>query len=187
MTNARDLIATLGLEPHPEGGYFRETYRSPMEVETPRGKRSASTAIYFLIPSGGESAFHRVASDEAWHFYRGAPIRLVCLGSNLDASDLVSPDFVSPDLVSPEHRAKAASRTDIVLGNDLALGHVLQYVVPANTWFGAYIEESETDFSLVGCTVAPGFDFADFELARRDILVRDYPAHESIIRRLTSD
>lgn len=161
MPTLDELVRTLALEPHPEGGFYRETYRSPVIVDTPRGPRAASTAIHFLVPGGTFSALHRIASDEVWHFYAGAPLRVVQLG---------------------EHGA----RVDHLLGPALARGQRPQAVVPAGTWFGAHVE-GDGAWSLVGCTVAPGFDFADFELGDRDALLARFPQHAELVRRLTRE
>jgi hypothetical protein len=165
---AKALIGTLGLEPHPEGGYFRETYRAGENVEASAlparfaGARSFSTAIHFLLTADTFSAFHRIASDEVWHFYAGAPINL--------------------EVLHPEGRHET-----IRLGNDPSAGMRFQAVVPAGCWFGAALagNPDPEDFALVGCTVAPGFDFEDFELAERAVLFDAYPAHRAMIERLT--
>jgi hypothetical protein len=157
--DADSIVRALGLAPHPEGGFFRETYRASGMVATPRGPRAASTAIYFLVTAGSFSALHRIASDEAWHFHAGAPLRVVVLGED-------------------------GARTDVVLGLDLERGQRPQAVVSAGAWFGARIE-GEGDWSLVGCTVAPGFDFADFELGAREALLARFPEHADIVRALT--
>jgi predicted cupin superfamily sugar epimerase len=133
MHSARDIIGILGLEPHPEGGHYRETFRDSRIVEG----RAASTAIYFLLAAGEISRWHRVDAAEIWHFYAGAPLEL-----RRAADD------------RPEER--------VVLGVDLAQGERPQAVVPAGVWQSA---RSLGDYSLVGCTVAPGFEFAGFELA----------------------
>lgn len=113
------------------------------------GSRHFSTAIYFLLEQGQYSRLHRIRSDEIWHFYLGGPLRLA---------------MIHPD-----------GKTDeIILGHDIAAGQTLQYVVPAGVWFGA-TPCAETDFSFVGCTVAPGFDFADFEMGKRESLKSAYP------------
>ena len=165
-----ELIDRLQLTPHPEGGYFRETYRAPESVggsALPRrftGERSISTAIYFLLEAGQCSHLHRIRSDEVWHFYAGDPLDVV----EIDATGGLK-----------------ATR----LGGDLGAGAVYQHVVPAGVWFGAAPAEggrfAPHGFTLVGCTVAPGFDFADFELADREALLREYPRHQDWIRRLT--
>ena len=147
-----DLVRRLGLAPHPEGGFFGETYRSsgriPKSALRPArsGDRNFSTAIYYLLPAGTRSRLHRIASDEVWHFYLGGPLELVELGPGA-----------------------GVRRT--VMGSVLAAGQVLQHVVPAGRWFGA--SPLGKGYSLVGCTVAPGFDFADFQLGERvELLVR---------------
>jgi predicted cupin superfamily sugar epimerase len=139
-TRAAELIATLGLAPHPEGGYFREIWRAGLGVEPGdrRGARSALTTIYFLLSAGAVSRWHRVRSDEVWHHYEGAPLELV--------------------LVRKEGQQLARVR----LG-PLSDGQAPVHCVPADTWQAA---RSLGAYTLVGCTVGPGFDFADFELLR---------------------
>jgi predicted cupin superfamily sugar epimerase len=159
--NATELIERLRLAPHPEGGYFRETYRAAESVGAtalPRrftGERSISTAIYFLLEAGQCSHLHRIRSDEVWHFYAGDPL------------DVMEIDGAGELKVTR-----------------IGTGGVYQHVVPAGVWFGAAPAEGGR-FALVGCTVAPGFDFADFELADRAALLREYPRHQDWIRRLT--
>jgi len=136
---AQALVEALALAPHPEGGFYRETFRAPAEVETPRGARSASTAIYYLLPAGTVSARHRVASDEVWHHYAGDPLRL-------------------------EIEHVDGRREVVTLGPDVAAGQRPQGVVPAGAWQSA--SPAGRRFVLCGCTVAPGFDFADFEMSR---------------------
>lgn len=158
---AKRLVAAFGLTPHPEGGAFRESYRSaeatPQAGLPPRfpGPRALSTAIYFLLPEGSRSRLHRIKSDEVWHFYLGGPLRLV---------------EISP----------AGAVTAVVLGRDYASGQKLQHAVPAGAWFGS-LPEPGGGFSFVGCTVAPGFDFADFELGEKAALLAAFPgAREAI-------
>lgn len=138
--DARALVDALGLVPHPEGGFYRETFRAPLEVATARGVRSASTAIYYLLPAATTSARHRVTSDEVWHHYLGDPVELV--------------------LEHPDHRLER-----LVLGPDVLAGQRPQAVVPAGAWQSARTLGER--HALCGCTVAPGFDFADFEMAPR--------------------
>jgi predicted cupin superfamily sugar epimerase len=161
--NVTEIVNRLELAPHPEGGYFRETYRASESLGAlPRrfnGARSISTAIYFLLEAGQCSHLHRIRSDEVWHFYAGDPLIVV----EIDA---------------------AGSLKTTRLGGDLAAGAVYQHVVPAGVWFGA-IPADGGRFSLVGCTVAPGFDFADFELADREKLLAEYPGLQDWICRLT--
>ena len=163
--NAGYWVAKLGLQPHPEGGFYRETYRAegliPRSALPARfhGDRSFSTSIYFLLPGGKISALHRIAADEGWHFYTGCPL--------------------SVSMISPEGRLSS-----ILLGSAPEKGQVFQAMVPHGYWFGAEPEDP-SGFSLVGCTVAPGFDFADFEMGSRDKLVEEFPSHAAIIKRLT--
>jgi hypothetical protein len=133
---AADIIARLGLEPHPEGGHYRETFRDP---RLDAGGRSFSTAIYFLLVRGERSHWHRIDAVEIWHYYAGSTLTLQI--------------------------ADADGRRSVRLGPDLVAGELPQAVVPAQAWQAA---ESSGDWTLVGCTVAPGFDFAAFELAEPD-------------------
>ena len=147
--DAADTIRRLGLIAHPEGGYYRESFRSALTLLLPDGRRRpASTAIHYLLLPGTRSAWHRVASDEVWHHYDGGALRLHLLGAD----------------------GRRLDRTDP------------QAVVPAGMWQAA---EPEADAVLCGCTVAPGFDFADFEMGSADALVRSYPEDEDLIRRLS--
>ena len=158
---ADQLISQLNLQPHPkEGGFFRETYRAVDNVSVPRysGNRSASTAIYYLLKPGTFSALHRLASDEIFHFYLGSPVRMIQLSG--------------------------AGGKEIVLGQDLSRGQQLQVFVPQGVWQGSLMEPGG-DFALLGCTVAPGFDYADYEHGQREELLRQYPEHAEMIRRLT--
>ncbi len=163
-------VKAFNMQPHPEGGYFAETYRSaeliPQSGLPDRfsGARPFSTAIYFLLESHHVSALHRIASDEVWHFYAGGPLEI----------------FV----ISP-----TGELTIIRLGNNPERGEVFQAVVPAGYWFGSKpavdSAASGVDFSLVGCTVAPGFDFADFEMAKRESLLVMFPQHKEVIEKLS--
>jgi predicted cupin superfamily sugar epimerase len=157
--DAQRLVDALGLVPHPEGGFYRETFRSPQKVEKAPGvTRSASSAIYFLLPVGTFSAWHRVTSDEAWHHYAGDPVDLHLL----DDRD--------------GHRK-------VRLGPDVHGGEVPQYVVPAGIYQAAV--PAGARYALCGCTVAPGFDFADFEMPSRSELGAAFPAARSIVAALT--
>lgn len=151
-------IAALGLVPHPEGGHYRETYRAALAVARDDARRSASTAIYYLLRHGERSRLHRIPSDELWHLYAGTGLLVHVLG--------------------------AAGHAVLRLGLDLAAGERPQQLVRAGAWFGAEVERPG-GWALVGCTVAPGFDFADLELADRAALTRAYPAHADLIARLT--
>jgi predicted cupin superfamily sugar epimerase len=167
MNSTAEIIRLLGLVRHPEGGWYRETYRSAEKLASvglpPRfgGERAFSTAIYFLLERGDFSSLHRIKSDEVWHFYAGT-----CL---------------TVRTISPAGEARS-----FVLGNDLNKGEVFQAVVPAGFWFGAEVT-GEGPYSLAGCTVAPGFDFADFELGSRAELLELWPAHSDLIRGLTRE
>jgi predicted cupin superfamily sugar epimerase len=160
-------IDKLQLEPHPEGGYFRQTYRSEVVIAREglpagfSGPRAVSTAIYFLLEGKDFSAFHRLRSDEVWHFYAGDPLVV--------------------HVLEPE-----GNYFRILLGRDLEAGQVLQGVVRAGCWFGSHVADWNS-FSLVGCTVSPGFDFADFEMGKREELVALYPPHRELIERLTRE
>lgn len=135
---AAEIVATLGMQPHPEGGWYIETFRDNAAGGA-AGGRGHSTAIYFLLERGQVSAWHRVRdAAEVWHYYSGSPLTLTIQADG-------------------DHRA-----TILVLGTDLAEGQRPQAVVPANAWQTA---QSQGDWTLVGCTVAPGFDFGSFEMA----------------------
>ena len=164
MLTVQNLVQQFNMLPHPEGGYYKETYRSAEIINKDAlptrfdGNRYFSTAIYFLLEQGNFSAFHKIKSDECWHFYAGQSLLVYVL---------------QPD----------GSLGIIRLGNNIAAGETFQYVVPANCWFASE-PAPESDFSFVGCTVAPGFDFADFELAKANELIQLFPQHQSIIQRL---
>ena len=157
------FITQFGLLPHPEGVYYRETYRSGEyipETALPgrfTGKRAYASAIYFLLQQGNFSAFHSIQSDECWHFYAG---------------DVLWIHMIAPD----------GQLTTVSLGNHP--GTVYQYVVPAGYWFASETAPGGS-FSFVGCTVAPAFDFADFELADGQELSKQFPQHGSLILRLS--
>lgn len=163
MTNAAFYIDHLHLKPHPEGGYYAETYRSSDIIPASallqfKGNRNYSTAIYYLLEQGDFSAFHRIKSDECWHYYAGDTLLIHVLHND-------------------------GTYACIKLGSVIDKGEVFQFVVPANTWFAAECAE-KAYFVLTGCTVAPGFDFADFEMADRQSLLDEFPEHCSIILKL---
>lgn len=166
MTEAETIIKTLQLQPHPEGGYFKETYRSAGYINEENlnsdfsGNRNYSTCIYFLLTSDTFSDFHRINQDEIWHFYKGSPIKLHVISS-------------------------AGKHTTVIIGNDFEKGEIPQYVVKAKDWFAAEVINAN-DYTLVGCTVAPGFDFKDFHLPKRNYLVSKFPKHKALIERLTN-
>lgn len=163
IPDASFYINHLNLQPHPEGGYFKETYRATENIPAAslpdrfNGDRSFSTAIYYLLQQGDYSAFHRIKSDECWHFYAGGTLYI--------------------------HVLESDRYSCIKLGTQIDAGETFQYVVPANAWFAAEPANAST-FSLAGCTVAPGFDFLDFEMADKQELITAYPAHSNIVRRL---
>ncbi len=164
IRSARYWIRKLGLKPHPEGGYYRETYRSDERIVSGlpgrfHGTRSFSTAIYFLLTGKNVSRLHRLQSDELWHFYAGSPLSIHIINT-------------------------AGKYSSIMLGPDPGGKQVFQCVVRRNHWFGASIDNGK-GYALAGCTVAPGFDFADFELADRKKLLRLYPGRKAVIEKLT--
>ncbi len=136
MPAAADIIAQLGLKPHPEGGHYRETFR---DSRCDANGRAFSTAIYFLLARGERSHWHRIDAVEIWHYHAGSALTLQI--------------------------ADDSGNRSVRLGTDLAAGELPQAIVPAHAWQAA---ESTGDWTLVGCTVAPGFDFAEFELAAKD-------------------
>lgn len=165
MYSVAELVKQLELKPHPEGGYFKETYRSaglipqeslPTEFD---GDRNYATGIYYLLQSQDFSAFHRIHQDEMWHFYMGDPLEIIMISEDGELSR-------------------------IQLGRDLANGEVLQYTVPKHYWFAARVVIPHS-YALVGCTVAPGFDFSDFEMADRNELISSFPQHRNDIIALT--
>ena len=161
----KSLVNKFELQPHPEGGFYRQTYRSMEEIPKAAlpqrfgGSRSFSTSIYFLLTKGNFSAFHKIQSDEGWHFYTGGSLEVIILHKNGDLEGI----RLGPDWARREH---------------------FQATVPAGAWFASRCLEG-VDYSFVGCTVAPGFDFADFELADRSKLIEAYPEHSTIITELT--
>jgi predicted cupin superfamily sugar epimerase len=158
-------IEKLHMQPHPEGGFYAETYRSHEHIlgeHLPgryNGDRSFATAIYFLVEGGRFSALHRISSDEMWHFYTGTRLTIYAIEPQGDLQT-------------------------IHLGNNPDEGEVFQAVVKAGCWFGSIAKDPD-GYALVGCTVAPGFDFADFELADRREMLQQFPQHRSIIEALT--
>ncbi|MCX6166298.1 MAG: cupin domain-containing protein [Ignavibacteriae bacterium] len=155
------IIKKLKLKKHREGGYFSETYRSKLTLKKSHlpkkfgGSRSHSTTIYFLLSGKSFSAFHRLKADEVWHFYSGSPLNIYVI-------------------------QKSGKLKKIVLGKN----HYYQTVIHAEQWFAAEVTELKS-YSLVGCTVSPGFDYKDFELAEEKKLIKLYPHLEVLISRLT--
>ncbi len=165
QTNANYWIKKLALQPHPEGGYYRETYRAAERISAaslPKRYRSArvfSSAILFLLAGNQISVFHRLKSDEIWHFHAGQTLILFQITTN-------------------------GKLTETRLGARAGRGEQFQAVIPAGNWMGAR-PLNRHSWALIGCTVAPGFDFADFELADRLELTRQFPQHQRIIKKLT--
>lgn len=160
-TDSEQLIALLSLMPHPEGGYYRETYRDQNRVTraSDGASRSASTAIYYLLRAGERSTWHRIRSDEMWHFYDGAPLRIHVL---------------EPD----------GGYRMLRLGHPLRHeGAHFQALVPGGCWFAAECEEPD-GYGLAGCTVAPGFEFDEFEIGDAGFLERHWPGRRELIARL---
>lgn len=154
---AQYWVDTLQMQPHPEGGFYKETYRSDGVIQDLQ--RNYATAIYFLLLEDQFSAFHRIRSDEMWHFYAGDPLNIYVIDQQGHLQ---------------VHR----------LGNAFEQGAQFQFVVPGGCWFASRMAAPHT-YALVGCTVAPGFDFRDFEMADRQKLIDIYPQHAEIIRELT--
>jgi uncharacterized protein len=164
---AEEIRTLLGLAPHPEGGYFRETYRAAEVVPAAAlparygADRAHATAIYYLLCPGTFSALHRLRSDEVFHFYAGDPVEML--------------------LLPPDGGGRV-----VTLGGDLAAGQRPQQVVPAGVWQGARLGAGGA-WALLGCTVAPGFDFADYEEGARAALQGAWPAFAALITALTRE
>lgn len=166
VLTAEEIIRRLDLKPHPEeGGFYRETYRSPESLQGDSlpvrysSPRSLGTAIYYLLTPNSISALHRLPTDEIFHFYLGDPVEMLWL--------------------LPEGTSQM-----ITLGQDIEKGEVLQWVVPMGTWFGSRLKTGGR-FALMGTTMAPGFEFADYEPGDRAALIAQYPGQESLILSLT--
>lgn len=161
---AQQIIQHLQLSPHPEGGFYKEVYRSEGIVSQAAlpssfgGDRNLATSIYYLLQQGDYSAFHRIRSDEGWHFYAGGSLFVHCL------------------------REQEGYRR-LRLGSKLDAGDSFQLVVPAGVWFAAEPAPG-TAFTLAGCTVSPGFDFRDFEMAKKEELLQRFATEAEIINRL---
>jgi len=159
-------IKKLNLIKHPEGGFFAESYKCNefyKQAHLPKrynGNRTFATSIYFLIEGNDFSALHRIASDEQWHFYAGNPLDIYAFKGN------------------EYYKFK--------LGNDYEQGESFQVTIPHGFWFGSRLSKN-TGYALVGCTVAPGFDFQDFEMGTREKLLSNYPQHSNLIKTLTRD
>jgi uncharacterized protein len=166
LKNSKYWIEKLGLIKHPEGGWYREVYKSDELIKKEHlperfsgGDRHFSTAIYFLLSGGEYSAFHRIKSDETWHFYDGSAVTIHMIDSSGNYS--------------------SAS-----LGVDIESGEIPQFTVPHSSWFAAEVTEPDS-FALVGCTVSPGFHFDDFEMGERETMINDFKNLENIIVKFT--
>ena len=159
--NGKEIVERLGLQEHPEGGFYKETYRSNQTIKTDKNVyRNISTAIYFLLENENKSLFHRIKSDELWFFHQGEALEIVYI--------------------------KEGVLNTIILGNNLENGEVVQATIPANTWFASRVKNLK-GYSFVSCTVAPGFDFADFELAKREDLSNEFPNLKETIEKFTKE
>ena len=159
--NGKEIVEKLGLQEHPEGGFYKETYRSNQTIETDKNVyRNISTAIYFLLENENKSLFHRIKSDELWFFHQGEALEIV---------------FIKEGVLNT-----------IILGNNLENGEVVQATIPANTWVASRVKNLK-GYSFVSCTVAPGFDFADFELAKREDLINEFPNLKETIEKFTKE
>jgi predicted cupin superfamily sugar epimerase len=159
MKDAKYFIDKIGMLPHPEGGFYKETYRSKEVVyNSENNQRNISTAIYFLLEKENKSHFHRIKSDELWFHHEGETLEILSIQNG--------------------------SLIRTFLGSDLENGEVLQTTIPANVWFASRMKNYQ-GFGLVSCTVAPGFDFADFEMAKKDELVKEFPHLNEIIEEMS--
>ena len=163
MEEAKLIIEKLKLIPHPEGGFFNEIYRSGESIEVQslhsryNSKRCFSTSIYYLLIGEQKSHFHKLKSDEVWHFYKGSPVIIHCLHEN-------------------------NGYIQIKIGSDFSNDIFPQYVIEKGTWFAAEVADKNS-YSLIGCTVAPGFEFDDFELGSSKHLTEKFPGHKELIAR----
>lgn len=160
-----NLVKKLELQKHPEGGYFKEIYRSedtvPIEIFPDRNNslkpyRNFCTSIYYLLVHEDVSVFHKIKSDEIWHFYQGSPILLHILNEN----------------------------TGEYLSKELGSKNQFQVIIPKNVWFAAEVKDKNL-YSLVGCTVSPGFEFEDFTIAKREELLEKFPKYKELIKKFT--
>jgi uncharacterized protein len=161
---AKYYIQKLQLNKHPEGGYFKEIYRASemFFIDAPKKslKRNVSTSIYFLLDGSQVSKFHRLKSDELWHFYDGTAVKVYIIDAK-------------------------GKLTEILLGRKTENGELFQVVIKKNSWFAAEVVNKRS-FALIGCTVSPGFDFSDFELAGRETLSKQFPNLKDLIIRFTN-
>lgn len=165
MISSKELVNKLDFQPHPEGGYFKEVYRSEEEMKSEdlperyKSPRCFGTSIYYMLEGERFSSFHKLKSDEIWHFYLGSPIILHLIN-------------------------KEGKYSKVIVGQNVDEDEHLQFTIPHGTWFAAEVKD-KSSFSLVGCTVSPGFDFADFEMGERNNLIEMFPKFKDIIEKLT--
>jgi len=165
MTTEKELIDFYNLSEHPEGGFYKQVYRSEGEISEKNlskefnGNRNFATSIYFLLTSKKFSAFHKINQDEIWHFYLGSPLKI--------------------HMISPEGIYK-----NVIVGSDFKSNNHFQYTVPAQYYFAAEVLDANS-YSFVGCSVSPGFDFRDFQLPNCKDLCNEFPEYLKIIERLT--
>jgi hypothetical protein len=165
LNKVKYYINKLNLKVHPEGGFYNEVYRAGEIIEPSglpsryTGKRNFSTSIYFLLEGDQKSCFHKLKSDELWHFYDGSPVRIYIIN-------------------------QAGELSELVIGENLEKGELFQGVIIKNSWFAAEVV-SKDSYSLIGCTVTPGFEFEDFELGKRSDLLSKYPSHRALIEKFT--
>ena len=165
MKTAEYWLKKLNLEKHPEGGWFKEVYKSCETLkkehlhERYSGPRHTGTSIYFLITDKEFSAFHRIKSDEIWHFYDGSAVTIHMINTD-------------------------GNYSTVKLGNNFEAGEVFQFTIPHGVWFAGTVDEADS-YALIGCTVSPGFDYDDFELGIREEMMKVFPMHKEIIKRLT--
>jgi len=166
MNRADFYIERLKLIPHPEGGYYREVYRSEEMIKNNalpgyyNGDRFFSTSIYFLLKGKQKSNLHKLKSDEIWHFYNGSPLKLYIIN-------------------------KKGELSGIKLGRNAGKGEMFQYIIEKGQWFCAEVIDKKS-YSLIGCTVSPGFDFSDFELGKRKKLIKIFPGYKKLINDFTA-
>lgn len=161
MKTSTYFIEKLKLLPHPEGGFYKETYRAIEEINNAdESRRNLSTAIYFLLEKDKKSHFHRIKSDELWFHHFGATLEILYIENE--------------------------ELKTIYLGNDMENGQVLQATIPANIWFASRMKNYE-GFGLVSCIVSPGFDFTDFEMAKKEELIKLYPDLKAILEEMCLD
>ena len=160
MSEAKKIVDFYKMESHPEGGWYKETYRSNTKTSIDNlGQRNLMTSIYFLLESHQTSNFHKIKSDELWFYHSGSPLTVHCIYPNGEYEMLhIGPNFEK--------------------------GETFQALVPKGTIFGSTVNIENT-YAMVGCTVSPGFDFNDFKLFEKDELIAEFPQHHSIIEKLT--